>query len=170
MKKFGENYGDLTEMIFHQSKSNPNKDVINAFLKITAETSPVHSCFGRLIEVGEELKNCFKGEHKAPVLVNLGNLYSDLRRFDDSEKAYKEALKIRKELAEKNPDAYLPDVATTQNNIGVLCSDLGRIDDSEKAYKEALNGREVEFHPQNEIDLMVAILVKHILSLGQSKT
>ena len=31
-----------------------------------------------------------------------------------------EALKIRRELAQKNPEVYLPDVALTLNNLGLL--------------------------------------------------
>lgn len=53
-------------------------------------------------------------------------------------KAYDEALKIYRELAQKNPDTYLPDVATTLTNLGVLDRDQNRMDEARKAYDEAL--------------------------------
>jgi tetratricopeptide (TPR) repeat protein len=50
---------------------------------------------------------------RAGTLNNLGNLYRANNRMDDAEKAYDEALDLRRKLANANPDAYLPDVATT---------------------------------------------------------
>jgi hypothetical protein len=47
-------------------------------------------------------------------------------------KAYDEALKIYRELAQKNPDRYLPYVATTLNNLGILDSDENRMDEASK--------------------------------------
>ena len=51
---------------------------------------------------------------------------------------YAEALQIRRELAEKNPEAYRPYVATTLNNLGVLDSDQGRLEEAREEYVEAL--------------------------------
>jgi len=69
---------------------------------------------------------------------NLGALYTDLERFEEAERAYEEALEIRKELADQNPEAYNSYVATTQNNLGVLYWKLKRFEEAERAFEEAL--------------------------------
>ena len=51
---------------------------------------------------------------------------------------YEEALKTYRELAQKNPETYLPDVALTLNNLGILDSDQNRIAQARKEYEEAL--------------------------------
>jgi tetratricopeptide (TPR) repeat protein len=71
-------------------------------------------------------------------LNNLGLLYSATQRMRDAEEAYAEALAIRRKLAEANPDAYLPDVATTLNNLAILYSATQRMSQAEEAYAEAL--------------------------------
>jgi NurA-like 5'-3' nuclease len=48
-----------------------------------------------------------------------------------------EALQIRRELAQKNPETYRPDVAQTLNNLGILDSDQGGME-ARKEYAEAL--------------------------------
>ena len=40
--------------------------------------------------------------------------------MEEARKELDETLQIRRELVQKNPEAYLPDVAETLNNIGVL--------------------------------------------------
>ena len=74
----------------------------------------------------------------ATTLNNIGNMHCDLTHYDEAEKEYKEALKIYRELAETNPDAYIGDVAMTLNNLGILHCDLTHYDEAEKEYKEAL--------------------------------
>jgi tetratricopeptide (TPR) repeat protein len=118
--KFGKKPDDLVELLFHQSNLQPDKKLIDVFLAVKGILSPVHYGFRRLIAVGDVLKNRseFSDAEKAPISGTLANLYRDLRRFEDAERAYDAALKIRKELAAKNPDAYLPDLLQTQANIG----------------------------------------------------
>jgi tetratricopeptide (TPR) repeat protein len=67
-----------------------------------------------------------------------GNWDRGHNRMDEARKDYDEALKIRRELAQKNPDTYLPDVAVTLNNLGYLLSNQNRMDEARKAYDEAL--------------------------------
>ena len=54
---------------------------------------------------------------RAKTLNNLGNLQSDKNEFEDALKSYKEALEIRRKLAQANPQSYLPDVAMTLINL-----------------------------------------------------
>ena len=46
-------------------------------------------------------------------------------------------MKIRRQLAEKNPDAYLPDLATSCNNLAALLHTFGSFKEAEKLYREA---------------------------------
>jgi tetratricopeptide (TPR) repeat protein len=69
---------------------------------------------------------------------SLGVLNSDQNRLEEARKDYEEALKIRRELATKNPEAYLPDLATTLNNLGVLNSDENLPDMAREHYEQAL--------------------------------
>lgn len=56
-----------------------------------------------------------------------------------SERLYREALKLRRKLAEESPSVYEPDVATTCNNLAVLLSDSPEgQQEAEALYREAL--------------------------------
>ena len=57
---------------------------------------------------------------RATTLNNLVPLQSYKNEFEDAQKSYKEALEIRRKLAQANPQTYLPDVARTLNNLGNL--------------------------------------------------
>ena len=50
---------------------------------------------------------------------NLGIPDRDQNRMQDARKEYGEILKTYRELARKDPEAYLPYVATTLNNLGI---------------------------------------------------
>jgi tetratricopeptide (TPR) repeat protein len=58
--------------------------------------------------------------------------------LDRAERAYSEALEIRRDLARVDPDAYRPNVTVILNNLAVLYSDSGRMDRAEKDFDEAL--------------------------------
>ena len=58
--------------------------------------------------------------------------------MEEARNEYAEALQIRRELAEKNPKTYRPDVAATLNNLGVLDSHQGRLEEARQEYVEAL--------------------------------
>jgi hypothetical protein len=75
------------------------------------------------------------------MLNNLGILYSDTGRLAEADKAFSEALTIRRDLAARDPGAYRPDVATTLNNLGLLHSNTGRLAEADKAFSEALTNR-----------------------------
>jgi tetratricopeptide (TPR) repeat protein len=75
---------------------------------------------------------------RAAVLNDMGNLYSDNNQMSEALHAYSEALKIYKQLAEKNPGAFLPYVAATQNNLGILYKSNNQLTEALHAYSEAL--------------------------------
>ncbi len=76
---------------------------------------------------------------KARILNNLGNRLSRNKAFAEAEAAYREALNTYRALAEKNPDAFLPDVAGSLNNLGILLKGNQAFAAAEAAYREALN-------------------------------
>jgi tetratricopeptide (TPR) repeat protein len=71
----------------------------------------------------------------------------------EAEAAYQEALSVRRELAQPNPEANLPAVATTLNNLAVLYSDTQRMKEAEAAYQEALSVRREFAHANPEANL-----------------
>ena len=72
------------------------------------------------------------------MLNNLGMFHGPQHRMEEAPKEYAEALKIGRELAQKNPDTYLSDVATMLNNLGMLHSPQHRMEEAPKEYEEAL--------------------------------
>ncbi|MDR1646374.1 MAG: tetratricopeptide repeat protein [Tannerellaceae bacterium] len=87
----------------------------------------------------------------ATTLNNVANLYGNLKNYPRANKAYEdyskakdaymEALEIYRKLADDNPKAYQPDVATTLNNVGTLHMNNRDFSDAAKAYEEALTIR-----------------------------
>ncbi len=47
-------------------------------------------------------------------------------------------MEIRRRLAERNPDAFLPDLAGSLNNLWIILSDLGRREEAARAFEEGL--------------------------------
>src|SRR3972149_6589339 len=76
---------------------------------------------------------------RATTLNNLGLLQYRKNEFEDALKSYKEALEIRRKLAQSNPQTYLPDVAATLNNLGILQYKKNEFEDALKLYKEELD-------------------------------
>jgi protein O-mannosyl-transferase len=69
---------------------------------------------------------------------NLENLNTEQQRMDEARLQYEEALKIRRELAQENPAAYLPDMANTLINLANHDRTQKRIDEAREHYEEAL--------------------------------
>jgi tetratricopeptide (TPR) repeat protein len=67
----------------------------------------------------------------------LGIVQSGSHGLKDARKAYEESLTIRRELAAKNSEAYLPDVAATLNDLGEL-ELIERRKECKADYEEAL--------------------------------
>jgi len=74
----------------------------------------------------------------ASTLNNLALLDGKQNRPEAARKEYEDSLKICRELAQKNPDTYLPDVAMTLNNLGVLDETQNRPEAARKEHEEAL--------------------------------
>ena len=87
-----------------------------------------------LLKNGEE---CSDG-NKSIFYNLLALIYSKTNRFSEAEELYLDALRLSRNLAEKNPDVYLPDVARTCNNLAYLYDTINRKDEAERLYLEAL--------------------------------
>jgi tetratricopeptide (TPR) repeat protein len=59
-------------------------------------------------------------------------------RLTEAEKAYVEALEIKKKLVKTNPASYLPDLAQTFNNMAYFYNYTKRSEKAKKAYFKAL--------------------------------
>jgi tetratricopeptide (TPR) repeat protein len=74
----------------------------------------------------------------ATMLNNLAILHHARNEHEAAEVEFSEALGIYRELVEKNPQAYLSDVAATLNNLAVLHEDRNEHEAAEAEYAEAL--------------------------------
>ena len=105
------------------------------FLAENAQSHLAEPYYKRVLDAfGSELSI----ENYTATLNNLANLHRARNEFEAAESEYKEALGLYRELAEKNPQAYLPDVAMTLNNLAILHSDRNEFEAAEIEYTEAL--------------------------------
>ena len=74
----------------------------------------------------------------AASLTNLSTRLAGLGRRKESLAVIEEAVKIHRLLAERNPDAYLPDVMKSLNNVSVRLGDLGRHEEGLAAIEEVV--------------------------------
>jgi tetratricopeptide (TPR) repeat protein len=84
------------------------------------------------------LKMDLERESRASTLNNLAIVYRDTQRMQKAESLYKEALGMKREVAEGNPELYLPQVATSLNNLGNFYRDTQHMLEAEEAFLEAL--------------------------------
>lgn len=77
----------------------------------------------------------WKNAEPADKRNNLGIPDRDQNRMQEARQEYEESLKIYRTLAQKNPEAYLPNVAATLNNLGVLDRDKNRMEEALETYR-----------------------------------
>ena len=65
-------------------------------------------------------------------------LDSERNRIEETRREHEEALKTYRELAQKEPETYLPEVAQTLNDLGIVHSAQNRPEEARKAFAEAL--------------------------------
>jgi tetratricopeptide (TPR) repeat protein len=82
---------------------------------------------------------------------------------NQTEETRREALKTYRELAEKEPETYQPDVAATLNDLGIFDSDQNRIEKARKEFEEALKTYRELAHKEPDIYLRcVAITLNNL--------
>jgi len=142
IKQFGENYEDLTEILFHRLNCGSTKNLIKNFIYLAEHISQSDKCFKRLINIGELLKRYFKNKEKAIILVALGNMNNALHRTKQSEKHYNGALNIYEKLHRENPKAHEREIAIIRNNLGNVYSQLRMYNRAEIEFSKSLEIRE----------------------------
>jgi len=75
----------------------------------------------------------------ASSLHNLGVALAALGRHEEALAATREAVAIRRALAEVRPDAFRPDLASSLNNLGIQLADLGQREEALAATREAVD-------------------------------
>jgi len=96
-------------------------------------------------------------------LDDLGTAGGSQNQTEETRREYEEALKTYRELAEKEPETYLPDVAATLNDLGILDSDQNRIEKARKEFEEALKTYRELAHKEPDIYLRyVAITLNNL--------
>jgi tetratricopeptide (TPR) repeat protein len=84
------------------------------------------------------LKLANKGSQKAKTLNDLGALHSVMTNYTESRSCCDKALQIYRQLAEVNPQTFLPNVAATLNNLGVGHKQTTNYTESRSCFDEAL--------------------------------
>ena len=97
---------------------------------------------------------------KARTLNNLGNLDRMQNRLDEAREHDESALTIYRQLAQQNPDEYLPYLAVTLSNLGAIERLQNRLDEARKDYEESLqiNRQLAEQNPAKYLPNMAMIL------------
>lgn len=80
-------------------------------------------------------------EDRARLLNNLGIHQSELGQPEQAFVSMAEAIDIRRKLAKKRPDAFLPDLAMSLNNLGPVQSALGQREQALASTAEAVDIR-----------------------------
>ncbi|HEX5747129.1 MAG TPA: tetratricopeptide repeat protein [Archangium sp.] len=75
---------------------------------------------------------------RARLLNNLGNRLSELGRREEALEAASEAVGVYQVLAERDPDAFRPDLAMSLNNLGCRLGELGRREEALEATSEVV--------------------------------
>ena len=104
-------------------------------------------------------------------LNNLGNRLSELGRREEALKATKEAVKYYRELAKKNPEAFLPDLARSLGLKSHILRALERYEEAATSAEEGLRKLQGHFlrYPQAFGGLMDALIVYYLKALSELK-
>lgn len=106
------------------------------------------ACYRQSIAVYHRLLARFpdrQGEYEgslAGLYLNLGNLISDIPRYEDAEREYQKALEIYSRLAADGTDMeQVENIASVKNSMAVLARQTGQMQRAEQLYGEALAAR-----------------------------
>ena len=93
----------------------------------------------QFVRAEQEAESFGQFDHRlAMTLNNLGKLDLEENRLDDARRHCEEALQAYRQLAQKEPGTYLPDLATTLYNLGYVDQQQKRRDESRQNLEEAL--------------------------------
>lgn len=135
-KQYGNFLTDEIEVLFHKTKVNLTKQLVNEFFLLITKIDEFASKYKRLLNVAEELI-VLDDKYKAPILTILGSMISVIGRNEDAERIYLNALKIYKKLAKKYYKIFLPYSAAAQKNHETIYIDLKRFEEVEKIFSDS---------------------------------
>jgi tetratricopeptide (TPR) repeat protein len=113
-------------------------DAIFAYAKFCLDSNQHNKALSAYQRCWELARESADEDQKARTLNGLGILHYYQNRIEEARKAYEESLAKYRQLADNNPQTYLPYVANTLNNFGNLHSDQNQMEDAYEAYEEAL--------------------------------
>ena len=132
----GESEQSLTT-VYEEFKTREQQNEVRV-LKELIEAAQIQFSFGearsfyeRLIELSPTIEHHFK----------YAFLLQSLNDFEKARRHYEEVLQALQELAQQNPEAYLPKVAASLNNLGVLLHNTNDLKKAQDYQEEALQIR-----------------------------
>ena len=132
----GESEQSLTT-VYEEFKTREQQNEVRV-LKELIEAAQIQFSFGEARSFYERLIELFPTiEHH----FEYAYLLQNLNDFEKARRHYEEVLQALRELAQQNPETYLPKVATSLNNLGVLLSDTNDLKKAQDYYEEALQIR-----------------------------
>lgn len=142
-----DRYIGLMERLYERVEND--NDILEVYKMASAVATALSSnsdfeCAEKIFSIGNKwLKKIKKGneKHLASNYENLAYIHSKIGMDDLSEKEYEKSLNIYRELANKNAEAYNPNVAFVLNNLAVLHSTLNKYELAEKEHLEAIKIR-----------------------------
>jgi len=128
---------DQIKSNYFQFTKQPKKENIE-LLKRSIIASKQLFAFNHTLDLYNEL---IKVEPTDQNHFDFGLYLQKLNYVDEAILHYKEALKIRRELAKEDPHTYLPVLATTLNNLAILQADRNDFPQALEKHEEALKIR-----------------------------
>ncbi|WP_455993364.1 tetratricopeptide repeat protein [Porphyromonas endodontalis] len=132
----GESEQSLTT-VYEEFKTREQQNEVRVLKKLI-EAAQIQFSFGearsfyeRLIELSPTVEHHFEYAY----------LLQSLNDFEKARRHYEEALQIHRELAQQNPEAYLPKVAGSLNNLGNLLRNTNNLKKAQDYYEKALQIR-----------------------------
>ena len=132
----GESEQSLTT-VYEEFKTREQQNEVRV-LKELIEAAQIQFSFGEARSFYERLIELFPTiEHH----FEYAYLLQNLNDFEKARRHYEEVLQALRELAQQNPETYLPDVAASLNNFGNLLRNTNDLKQAKDYYEEALQIR-----------------------------
>jgi tetratricopeptide (TPR) repeat protein len=97
-------------------------------LEVTQENPFAHDALGAALMDPEVAMSQF----------DMNSFGSEEKRMQETRRHLEQALAMRRQLAQKNPSTYLPDMAVTLNNLGNLARMENKVEEARQYYEEVL--------------------------------
>jgi tetratricopeptide (TPR) repeat protein len=138
--------GDLDRLIEKEEKLDREKaevkrsreQIANEFLIKARLWTTFYDQPDRLEQTCRYFEEALRASRAGAILFEYALFLQNHYKLDRAELLYREALGIGRDLAAKNPDAFLPKVADTLNNLAILYSNINQLEIALEEFEEAL--------------------------------